>query len=225
MSDVHEPGWSGELKPPPIEPTPAKPTRRRRSASQDSNSPQPDEPNSPTTGESFQASVDDTDEPTRPKGDSQGLTILITEAINVAAVAATFLTRKRLGIRFQPLAQESRAIAKPVSRMVSRKFKVKSDLNDAVDTVGIGAALMNYFERITSDIPGYVDSEIRVRQTRDEYSDRPASPPPRESQLLSDPQTEAASATSTAPPTSTANAGKFEVGSGPVRQAFLAGYE
>lgn len=239
--EVTEPQWSGEIKEPPKldpEETTKPATRRRRSAaskSQGSSHNDADDPNSQTTGDSFPASDNDEE---KIKPESQGLTILVTEAINLIASAATFVTRKRLGIRFQPLPSEARAMARPVSRIVSRKYKVKSDLNDAVDVVGAGAAMMNYFERITAQ--SLFSSDVSfdtTRSGRDEYENRTAQPPPRVSneealrRYATEQQNERGSAPapapapSTAPPTSTAQAGKFEVGSGPVRQAFLAGYE
>jgi len=229
MPEAKEPGFNTEdLKKVPTEATP--PTRSRsarQSPSPDSNqSPSPEAPETESRepGDSFQ---EFTDQDHLFKRDPKALVMLISEGLSVAASLATWLARRRFGPgapSFQPMKAESEAIAKPVARIISRKYNVKTDLNDAVDTVGTGAALMNYIERVVAGPPP------RAPQ-RDDYAERPARQPAPESRYVSEEreyyaaEERAASAPSTAPAAAPARAGKFEVGSGPVRAAYLEGYE
>jgi len=216
MSDVSEPGWSSPEKQLPTEA--AGPQDPRQPRSPDSSRSIGPDPRSERTGSSFPGS-DSPDGPARP--DPAALVALITEGLKLATSAATWLTRKRIGIPLRMEDRDARALAKPVSRLIARRFNVKGDLNDAADTVGVGAALMNYLEGVATRGDARAGSSGYLQSF-----DQPArEPAPTARSFAEDAPAPTTAAVPPSRPPAAAGDQRYEVGSGPVKSAYLAGYD
>ncbi len=89
----------------------------------------------------------------RPPTDSKVLVEIISSALEGLSSLASILTKKRLGMNVALEETEAKAIAKPASKMIQRKFNIVSDLNDASDAAGVIANVIKYVERVASGTP------------------------------------------------------------------------
>lgn len=217
MSQVSEPGWAADESPPPSPNTSSRSSSSSQSSPSSTN-PEYEESPSSTSGRSSQESSETTD-----TGAPAGLAALLAEGITGLGSLATILTRKRLGLSFKFKDAEALAIARPIARLVQRRYKVKSDLNDAADTTGTFAAVLRYVDRMVEETDEPEAGAHAARGTGFTFSDdRPARSPARDSTLLSDePSRSAAPTPAPAPAASVFRPGgrDREVGSGPLKDA------
>lgn len=210
MPEISEPGWEDESPP-----ESHRSTSQRPSSSSDPSNPQSsnhdsDEgPKSPTSGEQSQESS----EP------PAGLAALLAEGIQGIGSLASIFTRRRFGVSVKFKENEARAIARPIARLIQRRYKVKSDLNDVADTTGIFASVLSWVDRLAEESPGSTGASTGPPDPR--FTDRPARPPAPGPTLLSDEPVRSAAPTPGPAPASTvfAQSHDREVGSGPLKDA------
>ncbi len=223
---VESPGW--QQKPPGQsgEASGAGPRRPRRepaATSPSSPSPRssPDEPTEETTSpRSTSSSPTEPEEGIGPLTDPGALTGLLAELLKGASALASMWTRRHYGLDLKMREGEARAVASRIAKIVQRRWEVRSDLNDATDVAGAGGSVISWVERVFSGqiTPGAAAPLRRIDGARS----------PTSAVLLSD------EGESRPIPDSGINHESAEIhdrsgaavpGSGPVRGAFLEGFE
>ena len=213
MPEIREPGWESDDLP-PAETTSPRPSSSSDPSSHRSSSHDGDE--SETRGTSGAQSQESSEAPA-------GLSALLAEGIQGLGSLASIFTRRRFGVSVKFRESEAKAIAKPIARLVQRRYKVKSDLNDVTDTTGIFASILSWVDRLAEESPG---TETGPPDPR--FTDRPARPPAPGPTLLSDEPRNAGPTPSAAPAAAqvfrTGDTDHREVGSGPLKDAIQDTY-
>lgn len=172
---------------------------------------------------SSQGSSPDATPPPAPAG--QQLTNLIANGVAALSELVSIFARRRFGIDVAMHPSEALTLARPVSRLIARRFNVSGDLNDAADATEGATGLLSFAKRLAFSVP--VDTTARVNVAPAQahqpagtvlhgYGAPPA--PATHPQAFAPPQR---------PPAQgyVGPDGKPVVGSGPAKAAFLAGFE
>jgi hypothetical protein len=144
--------------------------------------------------------------------------------VKLASIGATFITRKTLGYDLTMSDAEARRVARPIARVIARRFRVTRDFSDATDVVGTGGSVMSWLNRVIAShedrAPG-----LGTHSAIGRADFAPAAPPAPAARLLSDEAAPANIAPITQDGISGDREGNPVPGTGPVKSAFLAGFE
>jgi hypothetical protein len=153
---------------------------------------------------------------------SDALEGLLAEGLQLLSGLATLVTRRNLNLDVRMMPREAAGAAKPIARLIARRFQIRRELSDATDAVGAGASLADYAGRIMFTMPAPPPPDRRVAQ-----APAPTSAPISEersyeyvAQPAPAPQSFAASQ-----PAVRDQGGNAVPGSGPVKTAFLDGFD
>lgn len=154
---------------------------------------------------------------------SDALEGLLAEGLQLLTGLATLVTRKNLGVDVKMQLGEARSAAKPIARLIARRFQIRRELSDATDAVGAGASLADYAGRILFTLPQAAPPDRRVAQApmatsvpiAEERAPQYVAPAPQ-----SQPPTFAAGQ-----PAVRDQGGNAVPGSGPIKSAFLDGFD
>lgn len=171
---------------------------------------------SPNTNKTSSSQDSDSDSTAAPVPFAE----LVAEGLKLAAIGASFVTRKTFGYNLAMNDTEARRLAKPIARVIARRFRVTKDFADATDVVGAGGGFMTWLNRVISSQEARGQAVAAPQQTFITPDHVPAAPPAPSSTLLSD-----EAAPQRAAEVSGDRDGTPVVGSGPAKGVFLAGFE
>lgn len=223
---VGSPGWQPRPPGQSGDANGAGPRRARReptmsSPSSPSPDSSPDEPTEETTSSrSTSSSPTEPEERIGPLSDPGALTGLLAELLKGASALASMWTRRHYGLDLKMREGEARAVASRIAKIVQRRWEVRSDLNDATDVAGAGGSVISWVERVLSGqtAPGAQAPLRRIDGARS----------PTSAVLLSD-EGQAGPLPDSGTIHESAEvhdqSGAAVPGSGPVRGAFLEGFE
>jgi hypothetical protein len=144
------------------------------------------------------------------------LSRLLTEVFKGLSSLASFATRRLWDVDVTMRDADARALARPVARLIARRWQVRSDLNDATDVAESGGGLIAWIQRsLASETPASGPSRPPAEH------ERTAAPPA---------AAQAPRAETVAAEPSPANGvhdrdGRPVPGTGPAKSTFLAGFE
>lgn len=149
---------------------------------------------------------------------------LVAEGLKLAAIGATFITRKTFGYELTMNDTEARRLAKPIARVIARRYRITKDFADATDVVGAGGGMMTWLNRVVASHEQKAQTPS-AQTVRYETAPPARSPVPESALLSEDANWREFAAAQRQPDVSGDREGNPVVGSGPAKGVFLAGFE
>jgi hypothetical protein len=234
------PGWDVPPQPPTVDPFPnnlgSQPPPRPTGRAGRPSSPPAGGASSPSTS-SQGSSPDEPPAPGRAPGaggneGSARLADVAAYLLKTGSNLASVLTKKRWGLNLGMQDGEALALARPLARIVERRFHVRGDLNDAADAAEGAGNLTSWLTRLAFELPGRPPPPPRVDYAPAPVPQYPAGTVP----LVAEPRPAPAQPVYMRPPAPAAPAapappqyldrdGRPVPGSGWAKTAFLDGFD
>lgn len=221
---VSEPGWK-QTSPPR-----GRHFRRTEDETTREGAPPPAEKSRPSPASSDESpSRSETSSSTSSASDELGgrttsppaqLARLVAELLQGASALVTLATRRRFNLDLRMSEDEARHLAQRISGLVSRRWNVRADLNDATDVAGAGGSVVSYVERVLSQ----EGPPLRAPQHAARDAGPVARPPAPAAHFLADEQPRPVPVTPERPEVHDRD-GNAVPGSGATREAFLEGFD